>query len=183
MVKKRKNFMNVILIMVSSINGKITDGANPDVTTWTSTEDQALFTRMKQKFPVIVMGRGTYEVNSEHIHLSKNILRIVLTKNSKKFKSVSVPGSLEFSSETPKALIKRLTTQGYKNVLLVGGGHANSSFFKEGLINELHLTIEPIVFGTGKNLLSDMPISKHMILKRIKKLNQAGTLHLVYKVI
>jgi dihydrofolate reductase len=172
--------MNVTLIMVSSVNGKITQGSDPDVTHWTSKEDQELFFALKQKFKVIVMGSHTYEENISRIQLSKNILRIVLTKNPK---ALTASDGLEFSNESPEDLLNRLQSLGYKKILLTGGAEVCSSFLKKNLVNELHLTIEPKLFGTGKNFLSDIPLSVNLKLIKIKRLNSSGTLHLIYQVI
>ena len=175
--------MKVILVMVSSVNGKITEGSDPDVTHWTSKEYQKLFSDIKQRYQVIIMGSHTYEENKTRIHLSKDILRIVLTKNPEAFKHMAVTGSLEFSSESPIELVKRLESLGYSNILLVGGAEICSSFLAKKLVNELHLTIEPKLFGTGKNIVSDIPLSVDMKLVEVKQLNPSGTLHLIYRVV
>jgi dihydrofolate reductase len=174
--------MKVTLVMVSSINGKITHGSDPDVTQWTSIEDQTLFATMKQDYTVILMGSHTYEENIKRIQLSKDILRIVLTKNAEAFKHETVPGSLEFSDELPEQLINRLTSLGYKKVLLAGGAEISASFLKAKLVNELHLTIEPVLFGMGKNFLSELDLDVKLKLVEVKKLNSSGTLHCIYNI-
>ena len=175
--------MKVILVMVSTVNGKITRGLDPLVTHWTSEEDQHAFSDLKKQHNLIVMGRHTYEAGSKRIQLSKNILRIVLTKKPERFIKKTVPGQLEFSDEKPKQLLDRLQSAGFKTMLLVGGAEVNSSFFQAQLVNELHVTIEPKLFGSGKNLLGDVPLEINLELTKIQKLNERGTLLLMYSVI
>ena len=88
------------------------------------------------------MGRKTYE--AAHIQLKPGILRIVLTHNPQK----GVPGILEFTDETPRELVNRLKNK-YKQMLLLGGSDIATQFFEEKLIDEVWLTIEPKIFGSG----------------------------------
>mgnify|MGYP001573673824 FL=1 len=175
--------MKVILIMVSSLNGKITRGDDSDPTHWASKEDTALFASMKAQHNLIVMGSRTYEASQNKIKLKDSVLRIVLTNNPKRYESYTAPGQLEFTNEHPKHLVKRLEAQRFKKLLLVGGGETNTAFFKERLVDEIHLTLEPVLFGNGKPLISEGQFETKLRLTRSEKLNGKGTLHLVYNVI
>jgi dihydrofolate reductase len=89
---------------------------------------------------------------------------------------------LEFSNETPEKLIERLSTLGYKKALLVGGSIINGLFLKNNLVDELYLTIEPKIFGKGKNIVEEQSLDKSLQLINVKKLNKTGTLLLKYKI-
>ncbi len=173
--------MKVIMIAVSSLNGKITKGINPNIYKWTSKEDLWLFFSLIEKNNLIVMGSKTYEGSRSIIKLKKNKLRVVLTQNPEKYLDQTVKGSLEFVSDSPKKLIERLENRGYKKMLLVGGATINALFLKSKLVNELHLTLEPKIFGTGKNLINEEDLDIPLKLMSIKKLNNQGALHLKYK--
>jgi dihydrofolate reductase len=173
--------MKVTLAVVASANGKITDGTS-DIYTWTSQEDQALFTELKNKSSLIVMGAKTYEAAKSNLKLSEKTLRVVLTRNPQKYKDDIVKGQLEFTNESPKNLVQRLERVGYSEMLLVSGGDINTLFFKEKLISELKLTMEPILFGEGKYILADTPLKINLTLIDTKKLNTRGTMHLTYAV-
>lgn len=175
--------MHVTLIMVSTINGKITRDDDPFVTDWSSPEDMILFTDLKSKYNLIVMGNKTYQANKDRIKLSKNILRLVLTKNPQDYKNQQVPEQLEFIHETPTQLIKNLEARGYKKMLLVGGSEINALFFKDNLIDELHLTLEPYLFGSGLNIIAEDELVVQLQLKSVEKLNQNGTLHAIYTIL
>src|SRR3989338_2890855 len=132
--------MKVIMVMVASLNGKITRGRASNIYSWTSKEDSELFSQLVEEFNLIVMGRKTYEAIRENIELRKDKLRVVLTKNPEKFGSDAVPGSLEFSDESSAELLNRLKKKGYTKMLLVGGGEINALFLKSSLVDELYLT-------------------------------------------
>lgn len=175
--------MKVIMVMVSSVDGRTTQGNNKNIYTWSSAEDQQYFFSLIKKNNLIVMGRETYETISPRIKLQENKLRIVLTRYPEKYLSKAVKGQLEFSHETPKQLVKRLSLLGYKAILVVGGSLINGLFLKEKLVDELFLTIEPRIFGNGKNIVEGQLLNKSLQLISVKKLNKAGTLLLKYRVI
>lgn len=174
--------MKVKMVMLSSVDGKITKGKDPNIYTWTSSEDQKYFFSLIKKHNLIVMGRETYETSRPVIKLEKGKLRIVLTRSPEKYSIQTIKGQLEFTDESPEKLLKRLSTLGYKKMLLVGGGIINGLFLKLNLVNELFLTIESRIFGSGKNIVEGQLLNTKLQLISIKKLNKTGTLLLKYKV-
>ena len=175
--------MKITLIMVSSINGKITHGDDPIVSHWSSKEDGKLFSQLKRQHKLIVMGSKTFEIARGSIPKNERTLRVIMTKHPDKFKAYEMRGKFEFSSLPPKKLVASLESKGYTQLLLVGGSKINAIFFEEGLVDELHITIEPQLFGNGTNLIGDMPSHVQLQLIDMKKLNTRGTLHLIYKVV
>lgn len=173
--------MHITLAIVTSLNGKSTKGSVSSES-WASDEDQTHFFNLIQKHNLIVMGKNTYLQAKEKIKPSPDKLRIVLTREPEQFTGEQIPNQLEFSSESPKELVQRLENQGYRELLLVSGATLNSLFFKEKLINELLLTLEPKIFGTGKELVDETELDIELELESVEKLNPQGTLLLKYKV-
>lgn len=172
--------MKITMIAVISANGKITHGLSGNISEWSSKEDQAHFANIREAHSLIVMGANTYKAIKPFLKLSKDKLRIVLTRDPKKYASQAVPGSLEFTNETPVQLINRLIN--YKKMLLVGGSQIFSEFLKENLVDQIYLTIEPVLFGRGIPLIADEDFERNLRLISTKKLNKKGTLLLRYKV-
>ena len=79
-------------------------------------------------------------------------------------------------------MVQRLSRKGYKKILLLGGSHINTLFLRANLVDELHLTVEPKIFGKGTLLIQEKPFNISLKLITIKKLNVQGTLLLQYKV-
>lgn len=165
--------------MVSSINGKITRGDDPYVSAFASPEDAELFDRLKKEASLIIMGSKTYEVARAKLVLSPKTLRIVMTRDPKQY--TAVPGQLEFTNESPSDLLRRLEQDGHKDAMLAGGAHINSLFLKEQLVTELRITIEPWILGKGKNLVEELDLDTHFKLVSTNVINDAGTIHLLYK--
>jgi dihydrofolate reductase len=68
-------------------------------------------------------------------------------------------------------------------MLVAGGAQIATSFLKEELIDELWLTIEPKIFGSGKNFVADEKLNIKLDLLSSEKVNERGTLINKYKII
>ena len=169
--------------MVSSTNGKITLGDDPYISKWTSDEDKAHFRKILKEAPVIIMGRKTYQAARRVIQPSRGKLRIVTTSSPDRFQAEAIDNQLEFVNESPSKLVARLKHKGHKSAYLMGGAMLNRAFFKENLVDELWLTLEPKLFGEGKNLIGENEqLELDLVLLSCEKLNQEGTLLLKYKI-
>lgn len=174
--------MKITLAIVTSLDGKSTKG-NMSPSEWASKEDQQKFFSLIRKYNLTVMGKNTYLIRKPYLKLTPGKLRVVMTRNPQQFRKDQVPTILEFSSDLPKKLVKRLGGLGFKQMLLVSGPKLNTAFFKDKLVDELLLTLEPKIFGKGKGLVDQMPLNVNLKLKSIKRLNQQGTLLLKYAVV
>jgi dihydrofolate reductase len=171
--------MKVTLIAVTSIDGKTTKWENPNIYKWTSQEDHDNFFSHIEANNFIVLGSKTYEAAKSVIRLSDNRLTLVMTHSPKKFESDAIPGQLEFTNLTPLEIIEKYQSK-KDNLLLTSGETINKLFFEAGLVDEILLTIEPYIFGSGNTLLGDTKLEIEYKLLSTKKLNSKGTLLLRY---
>lgn len=169
--------------MVSSLNGEITSGENPNIYTWTSKEDQEHFFDQIEHAQLILMGRKTYEQAKDMMKHQAGRLRMVFTTNPDEFGKETIPGQLEFTSQTPEEAVARLSQKGYHEALLVGGSQTNAAFLTAGLIDELWLTVEPLIFPGGTPLFAENATQTNWELLSVEKLNGKGTLLLKYKIL
>lgn len=174
--------MKVILVVAMSLDGKITRGDENDISKWTSQEDKDFFYGMISKNNLIVMGSGTYEAVKKNLKLDGKKLRMVMTRHPEKYKNNFIKDQLEFSSDSPTQLIDSLAKRGFKQMLLLGGSKIYGLFLKEKLVNEIYLSIEPKIFGSGKMLADFNELNITLKLQSVKKLNEQGTLLLHYLV-
>jgi len=172
--------MQIIMVDAVSVNGKITKGAASDTHTWTSSEDWDAFVRLRDACDVLVMGAATYE--AVRPTASASLLRVVLTNHPEKYSSVCVPGQLEFVAEDPQALVKRLAKAGHSTLLVAGGSHVNSQFLAAGLVDDVYLTFEPVLFGAGTPLVIETDLEVSLRLQSVRTLNPQGTLLAHYTV-
>lgn len=175
--------MNVILVMVQTADGRTTMWHEPKVHGWSSPEDLSHFTKLKTTYPILVMGKNTYVALKEHLVPNQSLRRIVMTSTPAEFANDHIEGQLEFTSESPTALVKRLEGEGHKDMLLVGGSMLNTAFLAKKLITECYLTIEPKFFGSGNNLFAPIDVDIRLQLINVIQLNKQGTLLTHYKVL
>lgn len=104
----------------------------------------------------IVMGHNTYEqvLSFDSWPYGKKSL-IVLSS-----RKVKIPKNIEKTisqmSGSPKEVIEDLKKEGFKH-LYIDGGKTIQSFLKEGLIQQLIITMVPILIGSGISLFGSLP--------------------------
>ncbi len=174
--------MKVTLVLVQSANGYISNGIDTDVSAWASPEDQEHFAKLKQKSDVVVMGRKTYDVIKLKLK-PEGPLRVVMSNHPEKYLHEHVPDVLEFSSAQPVELLQQLTKRGYQQVLLASGSELNAVFFNANCVDEIVLTIEPLLFSSGKRFIDSLKKTVTLRLMEHQVLNDKGTLLLKYKVV
>jgi dihydrofolate reductase len=173
--------MKTILIFVSTLDGKITRWGDALIRSWSSETDQTYFDEVWSNYRVIIMGSGTY--SPAPVKPDPKHLYIVLTQQQEKYINAGVPGQLEFTADSPSFLLERIKKTGEETVLIVGGARIATSFLKDQLIDELWLTIEPRIFGTGGSFVSEENLDIKLNLLSISKANDQGTLFTKYKVL
>lgn len=173
--------MKVVLIFVTTLDGKITKWGDPHVHKWSSKEDQTYFKNAWNESKVTVLGSSTFDFDP--IKPSPTTRLIILTSHPESYAARVVPGQVEFSSELPRTIVERLRSEGYSQLLVAGGAHIATSFFAEGLIDELWLTFEPKIFGSGGNFVAESKLDIELELLSVESLNERGTLLAKYRVL
>jgi dihydrofolate reductase len=174
--------MRVTLIAVQSLDGFITKHATPG-SDFASPADQEHLRNTLAGFDCSVMGAETYRTAREQIRarLTSPRLRTVLTRSPQTFLADTVPDRLEFSSASPAQLLADLGARSLHHCALLGGAQIHSLFLNAQLVNELWLTIEPVLFGQGTPLLANATDTRLRFLSEEKL--AADTLLLKYEVI
>ena len=173
--------MKIVLVFVTTLDGKVTKWGNPVVRTWSSREDQEYFADLWRSNKLIVMGSNTY--NADPVKPLPGQLLIVMTGHPEKYHGRQIPGRIEFTDSTPAVLAERLIKKGYEQMMVVGGPHISTSFLRARLIDEIWLTIEPKLFGRGDNFITDEEFDIGLKLLSLEKVTENGTLITKYEVI
>ena len=154
--------MKVTMLMAQTVDGKIARNSShfPD---WTGKEDKQLFMRMSKAAGVVIMGRKTYATINRPL---PGRLNVIMTRNKD---LISDNENLLYTDERPDQILAKLGDRGYSEVILAGGATINTLFARQNLIDEIAVTISPLVFGNGLSLFSESV--DHMALK-LKKTEQ-----------
>lgn len=163
--------MNVILIAAVSADGKIASASDQSSLDWTSKEDLKFFVQKTKECGVVVMGRKTFETIGKPL---KDRLVIVMTHD---VKAHSPMEGVEFTSESPQELVERLTREGKLCIAVAGGSQIYSQFLQAGLVTELFLTVEPVLFGSGVPLATGFDRMKLVLEDATRLGEQAMLLH------
>lgn len=75
-----------------------------------------------------------------------------MTRDPSRFTGDSVPTMIEFTREPAAELVNRLSGEGIGRCALLGGGVINGLFLAAGLVDEVWITVEPLLFGEGRPL-------------------------------
>ena len=155
--------MVTTLFIATSLDGYIA-GPDDDVS-WLFTDADYGFDHFYEGVDALVMGKGTYNVVrglGKWPYAGKKTV-VVTTKGD--FKATT-PDTAIFNGDLHD-LADRLADSGVKRLWLVGGGELVVSFLKEHLIQEVVVSLHPVLLGKG------VPLFPGMFPKTILELREA----------
>lgn len=136
--------MKTILYMAESLNGYIAK-ENGD-TSWIGKSDQKVFAEATKRAGNLVMGRNTYEamVADDNFPLPGR-LNVVMTREMKEADNDQVL----FTNMSPGDVVNYLKDKNFEEIMIVGGGRLAKSFLEQKLIDEIFVSVEPVILGRG----------------------------------
>jgi len=99
----------------------------------------------------LVMGRNTFDLVLTFDAWPYGKTPVVVMTHRPVALPSDVPPTVSFSSATPEALVEELGAKGARH-LYVDGGRTIQSFLAAGLIDELTITVIPVLLGSGRPL-------------------------------
>ena len=165
--------MKLTLLMALTLDGKIGKTADhfPD---WTGSADKKLFVKLTKEAGVVIMGSRTFDTIGVPLPKRKNI---ILTRNKRRRSEWE---NLVYTDALPEKILTDLEKQGYSRAILAGGTLINSLFAASGLIDEVIVTISPLIFGSGLSLFNEH-ISMTLQLEKVEQID-ADVVCLKYRV-
>lgn len=159
------------IIAAVSADGFIAKDAKHSSIEWTSKADKKRFVELTKRAGIVVMGGATYRTIGRPLPNRKTIV-------------YSRTGQFEGSEVTqkpPLELLTELEALGHKEVAICGGAQIYTLFMQAGVVDEIYLTLEPIMFGKGITLFNE-DLKYHLKLVEAQTSEETGTLLLHYKV-
>ena len=161
----------VTLHMVSSLDGFIArkdnnvswledDGSVYDAGVSVSPEEIATFVKAIDCY---VMGSRTYEHALQLGWVYGDTPTVVVTGRGLK----STRKTVEFYSGDLRALVERQLATRYRNIWLVGGATLSQRFLELGLVDEMRLTVAPVLLGDGLRLFDGSVTQSRWNLKNV----------------
>ena len=168
--------MKLTLYMAMSIDGIVALSADEDISAYSSREDREFFLSRLKTHDAVITGR----VSARH---AVSLPRFVLTRTPRAYAADTRganPAPTTYLCGTPAEICAAVSGAGYANVALLGGPAANHGFLRDSLVDELFLTVEPVMLGRGRSLNVQEELRVRWTLRETLRLNDAGTLVLHY---
>jgi dihydrofolate reductase len=162
------NSTTVTLHVVASLDGFIArkdnsvswmdDGGIYEAGVSISAEEAAAFVK---GIDCYVLGSHTYELALELGWPYGDTPTVVVTSREWPHARKSV----EFYSGDLETLVRARLAPRFKNIWLVGGAMLCQDFLELGLVDEIRLTVAPVLLGGGLRLFGDLSAEKRWALK------------------
>lgn len=151
--------MRVFIIAAISADGLMGAHDTQRSLDWRSKDDARFFIDTTKAARVMVMGSTTYKTfRMKRAPPGRRL--IVYTRDPSSINGEGV----ETTQLEPKDLLAQLEKEGYTELAVCGGAMINSLFLEAGVVDEIYLTVEPVVFGGGVPLLrQDAPVKLRLI--------------------
>lgn len=163
--------IKVFLIAAQTADGFIAKDNHHSPFLWTSKEDKVHFVEQTRRAGVVVMGSTTFKTLPRPM---KERLNIVYSRKE------NFEGA-ETTQDEPVDLVQKLEDRGFTEVAICGGSAIYTMFLKAGIVDTIYLTIEPVIFGSGMNLLTeDLNVQLSLVKSHT---TESGTVFLEYKVL
>jgi dihydrofolate reductase len=104
----------------------------------------------------LVMGRNTFEQVLSFGEWPYGTTPVVVLSKQLDSLPDTLPPTVSLTDEEPQALVQRLSSEGLTH-LYIDGGLTIQSFIVANLIDEITITIIPILLGEGKPLFGPQP--------------------------
>ena len=162
-----------VAFVAASADGRIslTSKTLPD---WTSKEDQRFFRRALAGFEAFVVGRNTYQAAAANLRKRNTFVF------SSQLGRMQKRGTVTFVNPSSVNLVELF--RNYQSVAILGGGMVYQAMLEKGLMDEIFVTVEPLVFGRGRAMFVGGRRTIGLRLLSAKRLNQKGTMLLHYQI-
>jgi len=162
-----------VAFVVASIDGRISL-SEKTLPRWASKEDWRFFQHSLSRADAVVVGRNTYAAAARRLRK-----RNTFVLSSRPATTVH-RGGVTFINPA-KVDLKSLFEK-YKTVAVLGGGRVYRFMLENGFLDEIFVTIEPLIFGRGKEMFIGGTRTARTHLLSIRRLNRTGTLLLHYQI-
>jgi dihydrofolate reductase len=165
----------IILFIASSLDGYI--ARNSGEIDWLFTDQDYGYTEFFAQVDTVIMGNKTYQQVlgfGEYPYQDKEVFVFSKTQQG------TTENNVKFVGDDWKSWINTLRQSGDSNIWLVGGAQLIHEFLKHNFIDELILSIHPIILGSGIPLIVNDPNLETLLeLKDVKTYN-SGLLQISY---
>ena len=164
----------IIVYIATSLDGHIAreDGS----VDWLPESTESGYDIFYKSIDTVIMGKTTYDqvlTFGEYPYKDKKSFVFTTTNQTK-------DENVEFLSDVDKFVVDGFPGVG-KNIWLVGGAQIIASFLKQKVVDEIIVTVIPVILGKGIPLFQNIESEIKLELIKTKKYSELSDLH--YKVL
>lgn len=176
----------VILNLAVSLDGFI-EGPNGEID-WCIMEDDMQFDKFLEQIDTILFGRKSYDLWTEYQpnnntsqseyymwELMQNTHKYVFSHTLQHANTTTT-----YIKDDIVATMNHLKTQPGKDIWLYGGSSIVTTFLNQNLVDELQLSVHPIILGEGKPLFAGITDRKQLELYTVNTY-KSGVVQLIYR--
>jgi dihydrofolate reductase len=143
-------------------------------------EDELILEDFIQQCGAVILGSRTYTTAIDGAWGGKSPFKVpafILSHSSE----LSVrEGFTCINNGIESALFNASVAAGGKNIWIMGGANVAQQYFYEGMLDELHLHIAPVILGNGTHLFKKIEFEQTQLIK-FKTIETKGASHLFFK--
>lgn len=166
--------MKIILDLAISADGFI---AKPNGDSdWVAPGVELLFKNRAKEAGCLVVGKKTFEQYQGMMYPMDGVTNIILTTTP----DPKITGV--FFANSPAEVINLAKEKGCTDILVAGGARTSAAFLEAHLIDEIFLSVHPLILGEGMKLFEGVMSEKG--LKLLSSINlEGGLVELHYEVL
>jgi dihydrofolate reductase len=138
------------------------------------------YSEFMKSVDVLVLGRNTFELALTFDTWPYENKRVVVLSSNPLTIPIGLSKTVSASSESPAALIERLSAGG-SQCLYVDGGITIQRFLTAGLIDDITITVVPVILGQGRPLFGPLQRDIPLVLVASKAF-EFGFVQLKYRI-
>lgn len=136
--------MKIILAPAVTLDGYLAN-TKGDCYSWINPADEARFDRRLREAGCELVGRKTYEQYQESYDARADVMTYVYTTQT----TYSDLPRVKFIHGDIHDVVDRIASEGFTTVVVSGGGELNGTLAEAGLLDEVILSVHPIILGNG----------------------------------
>jgi len=120
--------------------------SNGDSASWVNPADEARYNQEVERCGCVIVGRTTYEEYKDGFDSYKNVIIFVCTNNA----AYTDTETVKFVKGSANEIIDSIKNNyDFSELVVCGGGEVNGMLAEAGLVDEIVVSIQPVVLGQG----------------------------------
>ena len=161
-----------------SLDGFIAQSDDQRSFDWTSREDRRWHVKKTKEAGAVIFGRKTFETFNKALPGRLNLVysrtkqEEFVEKTADDLRELKGQTQLYYTQLSPEEIVNKLKNAGYAGLSVSGGSAVYQVFYDSGVVDEVYITIEPVLFGQGVSLFKKPTLERKLKYIQSHELNE-----------